>query len=419
MRFAYPRGVLPRTARSALFLAGAALACAPARDVRPSLPRGDDGPPGAPADARAAATAAAPGREGSPPAAAAPSEIAAAPDWPLPGPAPRPAPPVVAGVGLADDASCARCHDEIAAEWQTSLHRRAWQNDYFLRSYATERQALCRGCHAPSADPSAEPPLAAREVGVGCTTCHVVAGGIVGARAVDPAGGPGPAHPGQSGPAPGHAVLGDPRLATAAACGACHDFPFPDDPAGAGPRQQDTLGEHRRSAAADKPCQSCHMPVATGKGGAPHRDHSFRVQGDPDMLARAVRVTGAALRGGQLALSLAPGDIGHAFPTDDVFRRAEVRATPLNAAGHPLGPAATLVLGRTFGPAPEDGGPARVLRSDTRLSGDRILTFSVPAAASRVRYSIVWQRLPPSLAERLGMSMRDHETVVLEGAVSR
>lgn len=215
-------------------------------------------------------------------------------------------------------------------------------------------------------------------------------------------------------------MLGDARLATAAACGACHDFPFPDDPTGAGPRQQETLGEHGRSAAADKPCQSCHMPLAGSRDGSQHHDHSFRVQGNPAMLARAVRVTSATLGEGQLALSLEPGEIGHAFPTGDVFRRVEVRATPLDANGQALGADAVAVLGRTFGPAAtEEGGAARVVRSDTRLVGRRILTLSVPAAARRVRYSIVWQRLPPSLAERLGMTMRDHETVVLEGAVSR
>ena len=382
------RGVCSAAASPALLLACAVLgACAPLPGaLAEALPR--EAPPSLPADAEV------------PP-------LLAAPDVPLPGPAPRQQLAFVAGVGLADDASCARCHDEIAAEWQSSLHRHAWQNDYFRRSYANETKAICRGCHEPSADPSAEPSLAAREVGVGCTTCHVATAGIVGSR-------PLPARPG------GHVVLGDARLATPAACGGCHDFPFPDDADGAGPRQQDTLGEHRRSAAAEKPCQGCHMPLAASRAGGEHHDHTFRVQGDRAMLARAVRVTSATLEDGKLTLSLAPGEIGHAFPTGDVFRRAEVRVTPIDEAGAPLGPEVTQVLARTFGhvQAP-NGGLSRVVRADTRIVDNRLLKLSLSPRARRARFQIVWQRLPPDLAERLGMTPRDHETVVHEGTVSR
>lgn len=327
-------------------------------------------------------------------------------ELPLPGPAPRPPIEPVAGIGLPTDAGCARCHEEIAAEWAGSLHHRAWQNVYFARSYATEPQPFCRKCHAPGADPAAEPPPAAREAGVGCTTCHVVSAGVVGVRA----------QPGREG---AHVVLGDARLATAEACGACHDFPFPGPGRGTGP-MQDTLGEHRRSAASATTCQSCHMPEATSRAGGTHRHHGFRVQGDRAMLAQAVELKGAVLVKGELRLSLAPGAIGHAFPTGDVFRRVEVRALPIDAAGRPLGPPSIEILGRSFGPAP--GGPAgvqRAQRSDSRLQGPRTLVLRIPEPARRARWQIVWQRLPPALAQRLGMEMSEHETVVLEGVVSR
>lgn len=41
-----------------------------------------------------------------------------------------------------------------------------------------------------------------------------------------------------------------------------------------------------------------------------------------------------------------------------------------------------------------------------------------PSAPSRPA-DTVWQRLPPWLAEQIRMTMSDHETVVLEGTVSR
>src|SRR5262245_3556533 len=69
----------------------------------------------------------------------------------LPGPAPRPPLEPVAGIGAPTDASCARCHEEIAAEWDASLHHHSWQNPYFVRAYALEPTPFCRKCHAPSA----------------------------------------------------------------------------------------------------------------------------------------------------------------------------------------------------------------------------------------------------------------------------
>lgn len=326
----------------------------------------------------------------------------------LPGPAPRPRLEPVDGIGLPTDERCADCHQEIAAEWRGSLHRHAWQNPYFVRSYATEPVPFCRKCHAPSADPSAEPPPAAREAGVGCTACHVVPEGIVGARPLAARAG-------------GHGVIGDARLDAPAACGGCHDFAMPAPPGyDAGP-MQDTLGEHRRSAASATTCQVCHMPPAPNRGGpGTHRSHAFRVQGDRAMLARAVVVQGAELGKGEVRLSLAPGAIGHAFPTGDLYRRAEVRAAPIDAAGHLLTAGSSEILGRSFGPARLGRDVVvRVQRSDSRLAGPRTFVLPVPPETRRARWQIVWQRLPPELGARLGMVMSEHEMVVLEGVVVR
>jgi hypothetical protein len=327
-------------------------------------------------------------------------------DLPLPGPAPRAALEPVEGVGLPADPRCARCHEEITAEWRGSLHHRAWDNAYFPRAYAAERVAFCRKCHAPGADPGAEPPPEARETGVGCTACHVVPAGIVGVRGQ-------PARPG------GHEVIGDARLATPAACGGCHDFPFPGSPGASSGPMQDTLGEHRRSAASATACQGCHMPPVPSRGGGTHRSHAFRVQGDRAMLARAVDVRATELRPGEVRLTLAPGTIGHAFPTGDLFRRVEVRVAPVDAAGRVVAAGSTEVLERTFAPVRSGLGIVQVQRSDTRLQGPRTLVLAVPPATRRARWQIVWQRLPPPLAARLGMVMSEHELVVLEGVVSR
>jgi Cytochrome c554 and c-prime len=338
----------------------------------------------------------------------APARPAGTRDFPLlPGPAPRPPLEPVGGIGAPTDASCVRCHEEIAAEWDSSLHHRSWQNPYFVRSYALEPTPFCRKCHAPSADPRAEPPPEAREAGVGCTSCHVVPEGVVGVNA----------HPARAG---GHEVLGDPRLATPAACASCHDFALPGPPGFTTGPMQDTHGEHKRSAAASTTCQGCHMPATPSKGGGTHRSHAFRVQGDRAMMARAVVVKSAALGHGEVRLDLAPGAIGHAFPTGDLHRQVEVRVAPIDHAGRALTAGSREVLGREFGVARAGRKELmRVQRSDTRLHGPRTITLPVPPTTRRARWQIVWQRLPPALATRLGMVMSEHEMVVLEGVVSR
>lgn len=328
-------------------------------------------------------------------------------DLPLPGPAPRAPLAEVPGVGLPTDETCARCHEEIAAEWRASLHHRSFQNAYFLRSHALEPTPFCRKCHAPSADPSSPPPPEARELGIGCTACHVVPAGIVGTKGA-------PRGPG------GHEVIGDPRLGSSLACGGCHDFPFPALPGQPAGPMQDTLGEHRRSAYASTPCQGCHMPLVPSKKGGSHRAHGFKVQEDKAMLARGVSVKVALLGPGEVRLMLAPGAIGHAFPTGDLFRQVELRAIPLDDADRPLPGGSREVLGRTFAPArvAQEILP-RVEVADTRLREQKLYSLPVPRETRRARYQIVWQKMPPAIAARLGMSAADHEVVVSEGIVTR
>lgn len=326
---------------------------------------------------------------------------------PLPGPAPRPPRLPFLDIGTPSDEGCARCHQEIAAEQDASLHRHAFQNAYFERAYAAEPTPFCRKCHAPEADPFNEPPAPARKAGVGCVTCHVVLQGVVGVRAL----------PTQK---DGHAVLGDPRLATAEACGECHQFDIPAPPRITTGPMQDTLGEHRRSAFADKPCQTCHMPVVPSKGGGTHKSHSFRVQGDKAMLAKGVRVVSATIETDGIHIVIEPGEIGHAFPTGDLYRQVELRVTPLDAAGEPTGATSALALTRTFKMERHQPGNITVNHqvNDTRLTARRSSTFPAPRGTTQARYQIVWQRLPAWLAESLKMNLREHETVVIEGTAA-
>lgn len=329
----------------------------------------------------------------------------------LPGPAPRPRAAEVSGLGRSGgDASCAACHPAEAAEWRSSLHKRAWADPVFKKAYAVEPMAFCRGCHAPEADPASEPDQAARDVGVSCRTCHVEGGHVVGPR-----------------PSAGamHDLTADARMATAAACASCHQFDFPIEAHEEAPQpMQDTVAEHARSAARETPCQSCHMPEVDGPDGR-HRSHAFAVLTDPKLIRSAAKVTAERLDGARVRVTLAPANAGHSFPTGDLFRRLEVRAETVgrrHAAAEPV------VLARRFADrAREENGrltSQRVEVGDDRVPppGGRpvqvVLELPRPAPGAAVKWQVVYQRMSTPMASALGVSQVLDEIVVAEGELA-
>lgn len=326
----------------------------------------------------------------------------------LPGPSPRPR---AAGDDPAEaNARCEACHTEIAAEWRGSLHQQAWQDPVFQKAYAIEPVAFCRGCHAPEADSGSYPSRAAQDVGIGCTTCHQQGGEVVGVR--DLAGSP--EH---------HAVQGDARLATKAACASCHQFDFPRSK---GEAMQDTLGEHASSSLADVSCQSCHMAEVEGADGKKHRGHDFSVISDPSMLARAVSAVARRGEGGELLLELEGREVGHAFPTGDMFRRLELRAEALDAEGNVVMTAPSVFLARRFGDVAGNVSTIsskRVEIADTRVPppgrGVRkaVLRFPAPTTRLSVRWVVAYQRMDAAMAVSFDLEQARDETVVAHGLI--
>lgn len=327
----------------------------------------------------------------------------------LPGPAPRGR--EVGHGPLSANEACVSCHQEIAAEWRGSMHREAWIDPVFQQAYEIEQQAFCRGCHAPEADPAHEPSSGAGAVGVGCTTCHVQAGQIVGA---------GP--PSDEAP---HPVFTDPRLATRAACASCHQFDFP----GLGMPMQDTLGEHARSSFAAVACQACHMPEVSDSGGQTHRSHSFAVFSDPAMIRSAATVEAERTSGDAIVITIASAVVGHAFPTGDMFRRLEVRASAVDELGVVIAQADPVHLGRSFGDRPAHGVGAgaspsfrRTELGDTRIpppgdgSARRVaLRFDRPVSGATVTWGVYYQRMGTAMAASFGIDQALDEVAVHEG----
>lgn len=326
-----------------------------------------------------------------------------------------------AGMGP-DSTSCAQCHGEIAAEWRSSLHASAWTDPVFQAAYVREPLAFCRNCHAPLHEGDRPTGIAARD-GVSCIVCHVRGGEILGT--------------GTAGSRAPHPVKVVPALDTSAYCGSCHEFGFHTGELETAELQQSTLSEWRARVGDGRTtatCQSCHMPsVATG--GAPHRAHGFTVQKDLATIAKAVRVDVSTRRDGERVLldaTLLPGNIGHAFPTGDLYRRLELRAW-LDDEGN----AAKLVYARAFGdrPLPPEAlaklspskGPVlkteRFETSDTRVGEDptttRTLDLTPLGADTRVvHWRLDYLLMPTDIARANKVSPETNVRLLHQGSIT-
>lgn len=254
---------------------------------------------------------------------------------------------------------CEGCHDEIAADWASSRHHLAFTNADFQRAYAREPKPFCRDCHAPGfvhAPPLA--PAIAQARGVGCVDCHVEGERLL-------TGG----DPSQPSEAP-HALAREPEFGTQA-CGRCHEFDFPRDSPRRGAMMQTTMREHRASRWADRSCASCHMPAGA---------HAFASSRDDAALREALQVE-AWREGDALVVSLTPHEVGHAFPTGDLFRRLALRAAWIDAQGESVA-STTRYLDRGFAPLRHrDGRPnlaTRLAPHDDRVSGPTTIRLTPP-----------------------------------------
>lgn len=283
-------------------------------------------------------------------------------------PAPAPSPPAASAsaprLPEADFDRCDRCHVAIAAVHERSLHARAANDVLFRRELArVPDPAFCVHCHGADREPP----------GLGCSACH--GDGVITTS-----------H--ESGRAP-HPVRVDPSLGTDATCAGCHQFDFPGRP---GEPMQATMDEasHLGAEGERARCIDCH-------GGA--EGHAFEVS--DAMLVASVRTTATVRREGatlRVRLVLRAGEVGHAVPTGDVYRRLEVRAW----VGGAPGTLRRATLAREFDPAPD----GLHERADRRVppGGSRVVELRLPvpegAEPREIRWAVEWHALPREEAER-------------------
>lgn len=327
------------------------------------------------------------------------------------GPTPR-------GLVSTDAEACASCHADIAAEWETSMHRVAWSDPVFQAAFVQEPLEACRNCHAPQRRPGEEPTGVAAHDGVTCATCHVRDGHVLST--------------GEGRGAP-HPVERVPELATSEYCAGCHQFDFPAErgaarghPATEEP-MQDTYEEWADSdaAAAGIHCQGCHMPRVPGPGGRSHRSHRFLGVRDREFLRGALDVEASARRDGRevvVSLRVIPRALGHAFPTGDLFRRGELRAWADDESE-----AEVIALAREFEDVPErmpDGDVAFVRRErgDSRVAPPGFgppesYELRVETDATQIHWSLDHLLMPSPMAASQGFAQARVRRVLHRGTV--
>lgn len=288
-----------------------------------------------------------------------------------------------------DPQDCGACHADKLAEWQSSLHAKAFSPGLVgqLLGFDADDTAACMQCHAPLAEQRQAFEAArrkgraasSREVGLAaagnsCGGCHIRGNhrfgpsqrdsGAVGQSANDrPHGG----------------VMRTADFEKSEFCAVCHQFS--QDQAVNGKPLENTVAEWQASPAAreGKECQSCHMP---------DRRHLWRGIHDPDMVRSGLNADFTATAE-TAVFRLTSTGIGHAFPTY-VTPKVIMVGVALDAAGTPIpGSEVSHVIQRRA----EFVDGAWLERADTRLLPGRSATVEMPWPANgRVR---MWLEVDP------------------------
>lgn len=284
-------------------------------------------------------------------------------------------------VRWASAASCGDCHEEQAEDWAGSRHRVAHTNPLYELGLVDEPSAFCVNCHSPVAaqarevmadlawyrwrragevgpEPARVPSPRAEE-GVTCVACHVRDGAVLSTT---------------DAPFATHRVQVAP-IDDAAFCAGCHEFRMPAFTAGTWTLtdvpMQSTYAEWKAWGGPSS-CVDCHMP-----GGR----HVFRGAHDRAFLTGALDARPAG-SGDARVLELRSVDVGHAFPTGDLFRNLTVEVLD-------GGTWTTLHrIGRRFDVEDDDTGLAvhkRVVE-DTSLQPGEVRRVAIGDRAWRVRF---------------------------------
>ncbi len=272
--------------------------------------------------------------------------------------------------------ACGTCHADVLAEWEGTLHARAWVDPLYRRSFPTgEPTVMCRSCHSMMPILAGEISTSVewrpefrpenRDDGISCLACHGLADGAVAAAHDRPDA---PCRPRR-----------DPRISTPEFCGACHN---------------PTHGAYdewksSQAAAAGRDCNACHTQAVTrtGADGKPRPGVSHRWLGgfDAGLVKSSIRAETRIETGAVVAT--VENLTSHKFPGEVPTRALIVRVRSEDAAGAEIGEEDVLIR-RPF--------KTEVGTADNRLLPDETRTFRVPLppGARRVGVQYLFRTSP-------------------------
>ena len=330
--------------------------------------------------------------------------------------------------------SCGNCHNEIYAEWKTTMHAQAWTDPLFQSDWADlDKPYMCTYCHTPvgqqrelivkglkdispviakgDKNPDFDPKL--QQEGVTCVACHLRDGKIRSPFPIEEADAP-------------HAVVYEPAQGTQETCRYCHyieqrNFTKLKRPL------IDTFNEWEeyKKKGGTKMCLECHMP-AIERPTVPNgpirkgRQHIFRGGHNKEFLrseALEVKVSTATRVGDDLKGTLTVfNKTGHRFPTGEPARIAEFTMEALDKDGKVLATSAIQRIERVV----DEHGFIETTDNTLAPHADTTFNFTVkaPGAVSAtfvVRYYL-WDPTT-KVAKDSGLSLDQLMTVMLEQPV--
>jgi hypothetical protein len=162
------------------------------------------------------------------------------------------------------------------------------------------------------------------------------------------------------------------------------------------------------------------MPLSTGST-REHKSHLFGLGPDHAMLRAAVSVRALRTSSSRITLLLTPGDVGHAFPTGDLFRRLVVSAEAVGEDWFVLGEASRALRRRFEMRDAAPGLTVRHLVADDRVGVGRPepveLDVGDGAHGRPIAWRVEYQRVEHPLGKNESAAVVADSVVIADGLV--
>ena len=245
--------------------------------------------------------------------------------------------------------TCGACHQEIYAEWRTTMHAAAYTDPFFQAYWRKdEYEWSCLTCHTPlenqlkqritqfKNDDFSQPQFVAnsrfdpelQQEGITCAACHLRDGILYGPYPADQLNAP-------------HPVAFDERFLSESLCLDCHEVPakpFSFLQSGVcGTGEEWVNGPYIKKG---YKCQTCHMPEITrpltvGQKNRKNGQHLWRGGHSPEQVAKALTIS-AKRQDKTIQIDITNSGAGHNFPTGDPDREVFITAKLINKDGEIL-----------------------------------------------------------------------------------